>query len=222
MSAKPYTNSRYSIPANDRLPEFAHAAADKVRAKRQAWLARETHAMQALHLHQRSDDEYRQAIAAAASEGTPVEKVKDLREQRASDHARAADIAAEAKRQVEAAYIELVELLRTDPEATTAASDGACEAAAQRIRDAERVKADAAEDLRQAMPARRWVSSVLQPRKPNYTLGVWMCLTAGATPPPEADELDKLRAEEAKRQRLHDATHNPPPPPKDRTGVRIW
>lgn len=222
MTTKPYTNSRFTIPDNDRLPAFAHDVADKARAMRQAWLDRETHAMEALHLHQRADDEYRATIAAAAAKGTAVEKVKDLREQRAADHQRAADIAHAAKNAAAAAYVELVELLRTDPEATTSAADAACEDAADRIREAEAAKAQAAEDLRQALPARRWVSSVLQPRGANYTLGVWQCLPAGASPRPEADALDKLRAEEAKRQRMHDAQHNPPPPPANRTGVKVW
>lgn len=222
MSEFVWRSDKYDIPPDDRLPEFAHEQADKVRQARGRWIAAEQAAMEALHASERGQDTYRAMLADAAANGTPAAEVRDPRERLANESRTAADIAAEARLQAEREYLALMDTLRGDPAATLAAVDAAPEVAVGKIEAARQAEADALEELRHAMPQRRWVGGVLAPRGPAYVITAW----GGANrlaPTSNADDLTQLRKTEAQRQRRHDGLHNPPQPKAtDRPGVKVW
>ena len=222
MSEFVWRSDKYDIPPDDRLPEFAHEQAAKVRQARGRWIDAEQAAMEALHASERGQDTYRAMLADAAANGTPAAEVIDPRERLANESRTAADIAAEAKTQAQHEYLTFVDVLRSDPAATLAAVDAACEEAVGKIEAARRAEAEGVEELRHAMPQRRWVGGVLAPRGTGYTFTVW----GGANrlaPASNPDDLTQLRKTEAERQRRHDALYNPPTPPATtHTPARVW
>lgn len=205
MSEYVWRTNKYDIPPDDRLPEFAHEAAAHLREVRQRWIDAEQAAMEALHASQRGDDTYRAMLAEAAANGTPAAEVIDPRPQLAIQAQTAADIAHAAQFQhAQPAYLQLIDVLRSDPEATLAAVDAACDAAAAKIEAARQAEAEGIEELCQAMPQRRWVGKVVEPRGQGYTFSTWggANTVRGADADADADVLAQLRKEEARQWRL--------------------
>lgn len=157
----------YELPPIHRLPKSVHAAAQK--AMRATEILREATkaAAEAYALNENRERDFITRLNAAVAEGKPHTEVVDDRAKREADAAASEAHKQVARRQAEAAWVELRREIAAHPEAVDNL-DALVERAADEYRDVVAVLEAKRADYAEALGIRTWWSSAtMQPANPS-------------------------------------------------------